>query len=828
MKMKTVYVTVVLAVLFGFVVSVSAVPGVPSGGTLVLAAGTNRYVSNSGSDTTGDGTQGNPWQTIQYGVDHSDVGDIINVAAGTYTGAVLAKDIAVVGAAGGSSIIATGVAYAVGSGLKTGFRLDGTADGAEISNFTVNCNSAASFYFGIFARGADGVVVDSVTVNDPVQGITNRGGSTWSITNNVVTDVVVQGGGGIGICLTVRPPDTLTCSGNYVDGNTISSTATAPDYTCPGIILWLDLRGTSGVPVGTEDLSGNQITGNNITGTGAENQVGIEVGVSGLGGDPSKISAALGMIHDNTVSGNTLDAADFGMYIYTVTNLEVLNNDIVNSDNSGIYLTDGISGDRFSGNNIYGNTYGFLNETGVLVDAENNWWGDDSGPSGAAGGTGDPVSGDVDFTPWIGMNNPPVGPSNLSPTNGATCVYLPPNLQSSSFSDPDGGDAHAASQWQVRTGSGSYSSPVYDSGIDVTHLTSIAVPSLIYSTTYYWHVRHQDDGGAWSDWSAETSFTASPPNGWYEQYTTVGTRASGVYSSFWLSQCFTPETSHDLNTVSFYLYKVGSPTYTVTIGLYAAGSDDRPTGSALCNTAFSASSLTTAAKWYEYDFTTGYQVTAGMKYALVLSADSGSLSNIVYWRVNTAGTYSRGMRATSTNQGSTWTTNLSYDLGFKEGQYPPRWYEQFTAGDSAASGVYTGFWISQSFAPVTTHTLNQVSFKLYKVGSPTYTVTVSLHAAGSDNKPTGPALCSTTFLASSLTTAATWYTYQFSTGYELTAGTEYALVLSASGGASGNMVYWRTSSAGTYSRGMKASSTDQGVTWATNPAQDFMFREGGY
>jgi hypothetical protein len=27
---------------------------------------------------------------------------------------------------------------------------------------------------------------------------------------------------------------------------------------------------------------------------------------------------------------------------------------------------------------------------------------------------------------------------------------------------------------------------------------------------------------------------------------------------------------------------------------------------------------------------------------------------------------------------------------------------------------------------------------------------------------------------------------------------------------------------------MKASSTDQGVTWAANSAQDFMFREGGY
>jgi hypothetical protein len=29
---------------------------------------------------------------------------------------------------------------------------------------------------------------------------------------------------------------------------------------------------------------------------------------------------------------------------------------------------------------------------------------------------------------------------------------------------------------------------------------------LTYSTTYYWRVRYQDNGGAWSDWSSETSF----------------------------------------------------------------------------------------------------------------------------------------------------------------------------------------------------------------------------------------------------------------------------------------------------------------------------------
>ena len=104
---------------------------------------------------------------------------------------------------------------------------------------------------------------------------------------------------------------------------------------------------------------------------------------------------------------------------------------------------------------------------------------------------------------------PPDLPTNISPSNGETNVSLTPTLTSSAFSDPDVGDTHAASQWQITTTSGDYSSPVFDSGTDNNNLTSIIVPSgnLDYNTTYYWHVRHQDNQGAWSDYSIETSFT---------------------------------------------------------------------------------------------------------------------------------------------------------------------------------------------------------------------------------------------------------------------------------------------------------------------------------
>jgi len=84
-------------------------------------------------------------------------------------------------------------------------------------------------------------------------------------------------------------------------------------------------------------------------------------------------------------------------------------------------------------------------------------------------------------------------------------------LQSSSFSDPESGDTHISSEWQITSVAGDYSSPVFTSGTDAGQLTDISIPAgvLQYSTTYYWHVRHCDSRGLWSSWSRETAFTTT-------------------------------------------------------------------------------------------------------------------------------------------------------------------------------------------------------------------------------------------------------------------------------------------------------------------------------
>jgi len=124
---------------------------------------------------------------------------------------------------------------------------------------------------------------------------------------------------------------------------------------------------------------------------------------------------------------------------------------------------------------------------------------------------------------------PPNTPSNTSPADGATGVSRNPTLTSSAFSDPDPGDTHSASEWQITNQSGNYSAGnpglVWDSGVTATNLTSIVVndtngtfqgalagqTQLAECTTYYWHVRHRDNHNLWSDYSQETSFTTACP-----------------------------------------------------------------------------------------------------------------------------------------------------------------------------------------------------------------------------------------------------------------------------------------------------------------------------
>jgi len=77
----------------------------------------------------------------------------------------------------------------------------------------------------------------------------------------------------------------------------------------------------------------------------------------------------------------------------------------------------------------------------------------------------------------------PKQPTNLSPADGTIDIVLAPGLLCSAFSDPDMGDSHYASRWQIASDD-LFASIVYDSSIDTSNLTSISIPPgmLTYGT----------------------------------------------------------------------------------------------------------------------------------------------------------------------------------------------------------------------------------------------------------------------------------------------------------------------------------------------------------
>ena len=72
--------SVIISMVFAVVIGV----GVLGGGAQVQAA--DYYMATDGSDTTGDGSSGNEWQTLQYSMAHMLGGDTLIIRDGIYTG----------------------------------------------------------------------------------------------------------------------------------------------------------------------------------------------------------------------------------------------------------------------------------------------------------------------------------------------------------------------------------------------------------------------------------------------------------------------------------------------------------------------------------------------------------------------------------------------------------------------------------------------------------------------------------------------------------------------------------------------------------------------
>lgn len=354
---------------------------------------------------------GKTYATIQAAIDAASSGDTIDVYTGIYQEDLdLWKHNLVLRSADGP-----GKAEIRGNGAMAVVSIPSDF-GVTVDGFKITQGVGDSY--GIYHAG--GVPTSPVTItNNTIGGFSGSGeygfyaswgymeNTTFTFTNNTInecdTGVYVYG---FDACVIRINDNTVTdCStGMYLqefDENSFDPGRGA-DAEVKGntVTLGSSFSGTYGIylccPEKTTHLSDNTVQG--------DYDYGIYITDVGCCGPDQVIFF---------VEGNKISGAGYGLYFedilccrpgeVTVRYNTIRNNDYGIYVGSFNYADDPLTEVFFADNNIEDNdSYGFYNATSELINAENNWWGDASGPThdDNPGGTGDRVTDNVDFDPW--------------------------------------------------------------------------------------------------------------------------------------------------------------------------------------------------------------------------------------------------------------------------------------------------------------------------------------------------------------------------------------------------------------------------------------------
>jgi len=139
--------------------------------------------------------------------------------------------------------------------------------------------------------------------------------------------------------------------------------------------------------------------------------------------------------------------------------------------------------------------------------------------------------------------------------------------------------------------------------------------------------------------------------------------SSNCYGANWFGQTFNTGTLLTaVSKVKLYTRKTGSPSGNITVSIYAT-SAGLPTGSPLASVTRDVGLIGSGLTPFIFD--TPADLSPNTVYAIVVSVPSGNSSNYVILYRSTTDLYAGGSYVASTNSGSSWSANTSYDFAFE-------------------------------------------------------------------------------------------------------------------------------------------------------------------
>ena len=165
--------------------------------------------------------------------------------------------------------------------------------------------------------------------------------------------------------------------------------------------------------------------------------------------------------------------------------------------------------------------------------------------------------------------------------------------------------------------------------------------------------------------------STQPPSassgGVYENYHGSADTGGDVRMNYWHAQTFTAQSNHPVSSVKIMVYRIGNPG-SLIVSLRATDTNGHPTGTDLLSGTTSGDTLplATTGEWREVGFPSSYNLTSGIKYAIIVRAPGGGGGNVVKWlHDNTAPDYKTGNRESSGDSGATWQADPGTDYLFE-------------------------------------------------------------------------------------------------------------------------------------------------------------------